>query len=112
MTQRRPCERDGWITFGAGGFGTAHLSFNNLENHAAPWLENFDFYISLGFGVNYFSYTGDWTDVFVDTTSLRIGFASFEGVNWFFRENMALKLEYAYWGYVGSQTTIGILLKI
>ncbi len=102
----------GWITLGAGAFGTAHLSFNNLRDHFAPWLENFDFYLSLGLGVNYFAYTGDWASVNSVSKPLRVGFASFEGVNWFFRENMALKLEYAYWGYVGSQTTFGILLKL
>ena len=99
----------GYLSFGAGAFGTAHLSFNNLENSVAQWLENFDFYVSLGLAVNYFTYTGYWAS---DTPQLRFGFASFEGVNWFFAENIALKLEYAYWGYVGSQATIGILFRL
>ena len=102
----------GWLTFGLGAFGTAHLSFNNLQDHFAPWLENFDFYVSLGLGANYFSYTGDWADVFTDSTRMRVGFASLEGVNWFFRDNMALRLEYAYWGYVGSQATVGVLFRL
>jgi len=100
----------GYTTFGAGAFGTAHLSFADMGDHALEFLKNFDFYISLGVAFNYFTYTGDWFGA--DTQNFRIGAASFEGVNWYINESLALKLEYVYWGYMGSSATIGVQLTL
>lgn len=101
----------GWITFGAGGFGTAHLALGELVDEPAEWLRKIEVYVSLGMALNFFSYTGDY-DFYVGQSNVRLGFASFEGVNYHLSESLALKVEYAYWGFVGNQTTIGAQLKL
>ena len=98
----------GYTTYGGGAFGTLHLSFANMEGYELDFLEGFDFYISASIALNYFDYTGVWPSAVPPAISP--GFASFEGINWFISESLALKLEYVYWGIIGSSATLGVQL--
>ncbi len=96
----------GWTAFGAGAFGTVHLSFREFDI-PFKYMDNMDFYIGLGVKFDSFTYTGDatyWTGSYGG-----IGFASIGGVNYFFNDHLALVLEGTYWGVGGG--TIGLLYK-
>lgn len=96
----------GWTAFGAGVFGTAHLSFREFDI-PFKYLDNMDFYIGLGVKFDSFIYTGDsyyWSDYG------GFNFASIAGVNYFFNDHLAIVLEGTYWG--GGGGTIGLLYKL
>ena len=79
--------------FGAGGFGIAHLGI----------FQQLDIYIGLGV-----AFTIVPLGFF---TSGGVGFATFEGVNYFINESFAVYIEYVYWSYT-SGASIGVLLKL
>ena len=100
----------GWLAFGGGGFGTVHFTFRGSDLDIPPFLEKVDFYSALGLVFTYFTYTGDWGTLskYADTG---LGFASYGGVSYFLKENLAIYAEGNYWGY-GGGATIGALLKL
>ncbi|NOY07584.1 MAG: hypothetical protein GXP33_01940 [Spirochaetes bacterium] len=95
------------IVLGAGGFGTAHLSFKGL-NLPFDYLNRMDFYIGLGVVVNFD--TGGYFSYYYNSP-LSIGISSYSGVNYFINDNLAVYLEGNYWAYYGG-STVGILLKL
>ena len=90
-----------YSSFGGGGFAIAHLG---MDLDVLPdFLRNMDFYIGLGVAFNIIP-SGFYT-------TGGLGFATFEGVNYFISESFAVYLEYVYWSYT-SAGTIGVLLKL
>jgi hypothetical protein len=90
-----------WTVFGGGGFATAHLG---LDLDVLPdFFRKMDVYVGLGLAftvapVGFFNAGG-------------LGFATFEGVNYFVNDSLAVYLEYVYWSYANG-ATIGVLLKL
>lgn len=101
----------GYTTFGGGPFASAHLSFKDMQNHSLNFLENFDFYAGFGVVFNYFSYTGDYLVYWASEPTFRVGFGTYEGVNWYISDSFALKLEFVYWGWLSASASLGVQLK-
>lgn len=97
----------GGLEVGAGGFGTAHFSFKDL-NLGVSALDPLDIYIGLGvvFGITG-GYYGYWSGL----GYVPVWFSEISGINWFLNKNFALTLEYSYLGFY-STTNFGILLKL
>lgn len=77
------------FTFGVGGFGTAHFGFKEINlPDGFGWFSNVDAYAGLGVG-------------FASATNYKPGFgiSTFEGVSYYFNDNLALGFEY---GYIGK----------
>lgn len=87
--------------FGVGPFITAHIGFNGLD--IPEFLQKIDFYSAIGLAV---TFGGNLAYYDVST----LGIASYGGVNYFLKDNLALVLEQMYWSYY-SNTTVGVLLK-
>lgn len=92
----------GWDGYGGGLFGTVHLSFNNLQGHELPFLENFDFYAALGIVGNYMNFIG-YTPL---TVPLRppsgVGISTIGGMRYFLLPWLAVNIEGSFWGYTGT----------
>lgn len=107
------------FTFGVGGFGTAHFGFRELNlPDGFGWFSNVDAY--LGLGVGFASATSDYYGF-----KPGVGISTFEGVNYYLKDNLAIGFEYGYigrvtydWGYgvTGGfplyYSTIGVTLKL
>ena len=89
------------LRLGAGGLATVHLTFANLQGTVVPWLENFDFFVSLGIGLSI------WPD---NSFPLRLGFVTVEGLGYWLSDAFGLKIETSYWNFYG--TSIGVMLKL
>lgn len=101
----------GFLAFGGGVFGTAHLPLKAFD-FTAEWLDRFDIYIGLGVSLTYFSFTGDWATYGVaGWNPLRFGFASLAGVSYFLSDRIAVYSEGLYWAYYGGGT-LGIIFRI
>lgn len=98
----------GWTSYGAGGFGSAHLSFDEVDADV-EFLTNFDFYVMLGIGFRVFDYTGDET-YWNERDDFDLFFASVGGTSYFLSERLAIMLEGSYWGVGGA--TIGLRLVL
>jgi len=88
-------------SYGLGALATAHLGMKGLD--LPEFLQNFDFYIGLGVGLSFFSYAS----YFYDYGAFRVGFATADGVAYYFNDKWALYLEGTYWGYSGG-AAIGV----
>ena len=90
-----------WTSYGVGALVTVHLGFKGLD--IPDFLQKFDVYASAGIGFSFFSY-----DVGIDTYgSSNIGFATADGVAYYFNDKFAVYAEGTYWGYSGGGT-IGV----
>jgi hypothetical protein len=89
------------LRFGAGGLATAHLTFANLQGTVVPWLENFDFFVSLGIGVSI------WPD---SSVPINLRFITVEGISYWLNDAFGLKIETSYWNFYG--TSIGAMIKL
>lgn len=98
----------GYTAFGAGAFGTAHLSFREVDADI-EFLKNFDFYAMLGLGFAVFNYTGD-EEYWGDLDTFDLFFASIGGTSYFLSESIALMLEGSYWGVGGATLGVRFLL--
>ncbi|HUX37447.1 MAG TPA: hypothetical protein VMV44_06045 [Rectinemataceae bacterium] len=87
------------FTFGAGGFGTAHVGFKELKLPSGfSWLSNVDTYI--GLGVGFASATAN-TSYSSYTFKPGIGISTFEGASYYLSDKLAITGEY---GYIGRVT--------
>lgn len=98
----------GYTAFGAGAFGTAHLSFKEVDADI-EFLKNFDFYAMLGLGFAVFNYTGN-EDFWGDLDTFDLFFASIGGTNYFLTDSLAIMLEGSYWGVGGATLGVRFLL--
>lgn len=108
------------FSFGAGGFGTAHVGFKELTLPSGlSWFSDCDVYVGLGLG--FASATGIGSDVFKPG----IGISTFEGVSYYLNDTLAINFEYGYigrvtydWGFgsIGGYplyySTVGVILKL
>jgi hypothetical protein len=87
------------FTFGAGGFGTAHVGFKKLQLPGGlSWLSNCDAYVGLGLG---FASAAANTSYKSYTFSPGIGISTFEGASYYLNDKLAITAEY---GYIGRVT--------
>jgi hypothetical protein len=93
-----------WTSYGVGGFATVHLGFRGLD--IPEFLQRFDVYASAGVGFSYFTYVGS----LFTYGDYSLGFASSDGVAYFFNDKLAVYAEGMYWAYVGG-ATVGVLFK-
>ena len=93
-----------WTSFGVGAFLTGHLGLGGLD--IPEFLQKFDFYANLGLGLSWFIYSGGWEPY----GNFRIGFASSEGVAYYFTDKFAAYAEHNYWAYPNNGV-IGMLFK-
>ncbi|MBN2874307.1 MAG: hypothetical protein JXM71_04360 [Spirochaetales bacterium] len=87
----------GWSTFalGAGGFGTAHVGFKDLELPSELyWVTNFDAYAGVGLGFGMATSIYDYY-----TPRPGIGISTFEGASYYLNDALAITFEY---GYIGN----------
>ena len=85
-----------WTSYGVGALATAHLGLKGLD--IADFLQRLDFYIGAGVGLSWFSY-----DTGISTYgSMNVGFATADGVAYYFNDKWAIYLEGTYWGYSGG----------
>jgi hypothetical protein len=85
-----------FTSYGIGALASAHMGLKGLD--IPKFLQNLDFYIALGLGVSFFNYvssTYDFGDV-------QFGFATTDGVAYYFNDKWAVYLEGTYWGYSGG----------
>jgi len=72
---------------GGGGFVAFHMGFKGLD--APEFFQNLDIYVAIGGGAVFVSW---------DTTPFGLVLpTSYSGVAYFFKENLAVYLEYMYW---------------
>jgi len=95
----------GWLHWGIGIAATAHLSFNNLESHSLPFMENFDFYVVVGpvYDILYFS--GDYKTTPPPIPANGFGVTTAGGVRYFFLDWLAANIEVFNWGFSSGLTT-------
>ena len=85
-----------WTSYGVGALLTAHLGLKGLD--IPDFLQRLDFYIGAGVGLSWFSY-----DTGVSTYgAMNVGFATSDGVAYYFNDKWAVYLEGTYWGYSGG----------
>ena len=86
-----------WTSYGFGALATAHLGLKGLD--IPDFLQQLDFYISLGLGLSWFStdsgYSLPWDNPY-------FGFATADGVAYFFNDKWAVFLEGTYMGHAGA----------
>ncbi|AFG37386.1 hypothetical protein [Spirochaeta africana] len=86
----------------AGGFGTIHLGFREFDVPVRE-LNNLDVYV--GIGMVYDIIRPAWSGY------NRLRLASYQGVNYFLNDNLAVFAESTYMGRYSHFGTIGILFK-
>jgi opacity protein-like surface antigen len=86
-----------WSSYGLGALATAHLGLKGLD--LPDFLQRLDFYISAGLGVSYFSWNSGYTALFNDW---HFGFATADGVAYYFNDKWAIYAEGTYMGYVAG----------
>ena len=99
----------GWDAYAGGALATVHLTFNDLEEHALPFLENLDFYTGLGVVYNYLDFKGEYRTT--APAPQGPGLATLLGANYHLAKWFALNLELASWAFTGG-IKLGIMLKI
>jgi hypothetical protein len=87
-----------WTSYGIGALATAHLGLKGLD--IPDFLQNLDFYLSLGVGLSWFSYNAG-----VSTYgAMNVGFATSDGLAYYINKNWAVYAEYTYWGFASGGT--------
>ena len=89
----------GWLHIGIGVIGVVHLSFNNLQAHTLPFLENFDFYAGFGPVYDIILYSGFYEAAPPPIPSNGIGLNTTVGVRYFFLDWLAVNLELFNWRF-------------
>ena len=89
----------GWLHIGIGPVATAHISFNNLEAHSLPFMENFDFYVAVGPVYDIISYTGTYATTPPPIPSNGIGVTTAGGVKYYFTDWLAVHAELFNWTF-------------
>lgn len=111
-----------WTSFGAGGFGTAHVGFKEIDLPAEfGWFSRFDAYLGLGLG-----FASGTTSLSYYDPKPGLGLSTFTGASYYLNDNLAINFEYGYigrirydWdGYTSEYSyplwysTIGVVLKL
>ena len=86
-----------WTSYGFGALATAHLGLKGLD--IPEFLQNLDFYISLGLGLSWFSWDAGYVPLYDNP---HFGFATADGVAYYINDKWAVYLEGTYTGYVGG----------
>jgi hypothetical protein len=111
-----------WTTFGAGGFGTAHVGFKEINLPSGlTFLSDVDAYLGLGLG-----FASGITSNSYWTPKLGIGISTFTGAAYYLSDTLAINFEYGYIGRIRYEwegytseysyplwySTIGVILKL
>jgi len=88
-----------WTAYGVGALISAHTGFKGLD--IPEFLQKFDLYVSAGVAFSFFNYSGTLVGWNKD---LYWGFATSNGVAYYFNDKWAMYLEGNYWAYSGSAT--------
>jgi hypothetical protein len=86
-----------WTSYGLGALATAHLGLKGLD--IPDFLQNLDFYISLGIGLSWFTWDSGYIALFDNP---HFGFATADGVAYYINDKWAVYLEGNYMGYVAG----------
>ena len=89
----------GWLHTGVGLTGTAHISFNNLQGHSLPFMENFDFYVAFGPVYDFISYSGDYQSSPPLIPSNGFGITTAGGVRYFILDWLAVNAQVFNWRF-------------
>jgi hypothetical protein len=92
-----------WTAYGVGALVSAHVGFKGLD--IPDFLQKFDVYASAGVAFSFFSYSG--TLAGWDAKDTYFGFATADGVSYYFNDKWAIYLEGNYWAYGGGATLGG-----
>jgi hypothetical protein len=105
-----------WFIFAAGGFGTAHIGFKEINLPSGlTFLSDVDAYAGLGLG-----FASGSSDYYVDITP-GIGISTFTGAAYYLSDTLAINLEYGYIGRIEYwstyswpvwYSTVGVILKL
>jgi hypothetical protein len=85
-----------FTAYGVGALATVHCGLKGLDIPA--FLQNLDFYIGLGLGISFFNYVS----TFYDYGNVQFGFATADGMAYYFNDKWAVYVEGTYWGYSGG----------
>jgi hypothetical protein len=116
------------FSFGAGGFGTAHFGFKDVNLPSGfTWFSNFDLYADLGVGFASATAAGIYDNSYYKFKP-GVGISTFEGVSYYLNDKLAINFEYGYigrvtyeWNYSGLTassgwplyySTIGVVYKL
>ncbi len=91
--------KPGWFHIGIGLAATAHISFDNLQEHTLPFMENFDFYVALGPVYDIIDYTGSYAVSPPPIPSNSDGITTAGGVRYFILDWLAINLEVFNWSF-------------
>jgi hypothetical protein len=89
----------GWFHVGIGLAATVHISFNNLQSHALPFMENFDFYVACGPVYDIITYSGVFRSSPPLIPSNGMGITTAGGVRYFILEWFAVNIEVFNWRF-------------
>jgi hypothetical protein len=89
----------GWLHIGVGLAATAHLSFNNLQEHTLPFLENFDFYFACGPVYDIVYYSGDYETTPPPIPANAVGITTAVGTRYFVLDWLAVNVELFNWSF-------------
>ena len=101
----------GWLQVGVGVSVTAHLSFDDLELHALPFMENFDFYAAVGPAYDFITYAGLYNVTHPPIPSNGIGITTAAGVRYFLFDWLAANVELFNWRF-SSGLAVGLTFKL
>jgi hypothetical protein len=86
-----------WTSYGLGALATGHLGLKGLD--IPEFFQHLDFYIGLGLGLSWFTWDSAFTPAFDNP---HFGFATADGVAYYFNDKWAVYLEFNYMGYVAG----------
>ena len=89
----------GWKHVGLGISGSAHLSFNNLQNHSIPFMENFDFFVAVGPVYDFINYTGSYIASEPPIPTNGLGMSMSGRARYFLLDWLSLELELFNWRF-------------
>jgi hypothetical protein len=91
--------KPGWFHIGIGLAATAHISFDNLQEHTLPFMENFDFYVALGPVYDIIDYTGSYAGSQPPIPSNGFGITTAGGIRYFVLDWLAVNFEVFNWSF-------------
>jgi hypothetical protein len=100
----------GWRHVGLGVLTTVHLSFNNLQAHSLPFLENFDFYVAAGPVYDIIDYTGSYAVTSIPIPANGFAVATAGGIRYFLLDWLAVNVELFNWSF-SPGFTAGLVLN-
>jgi opacity protein-like surface antigen len=93
-----------WTAYGVGALLSAHVGFKGLDIPA--FLQKFDVYASAGVAFSHFSWSGSLAGWDTGKDNY-FGFATADGVAYYFNDKWAIYAEGNYWAYGGGATLGG-----